>query len=106
MTLDTLERTTGTLEMIAQLYICKKLNTTQLIQRIHVSQQTAYRAIEKLKEFGLVQEEVEGVFPRRKNYVLSERGLRLAETPIYQWNSLLRNWTYADLPRESSKRKP
>jgi DNA-binding MarR family transcriptional regulator len=99
MTLDSLERTTGTLEMIVQLYLDKKLNTTQLIRRIHVSQQTAYRAIEKLKEFGLIQEEVEGVFPRRKNYILSDRGLQLAETPIYRWNSLLRNWTCVDFPK-------
>jgi predicted transcriptional regulator len=99
VTLDSLERTTGTLEMIAQLYVEKKLNTTQLIERVHVSQQTAYRAIEKLKEFGLILEEVEGVFPKRKNYILSDRGLQLAEAPIFRWNSLLRNWTPIDLPK-------
>lgn len=98
VTLDSLEKTTGTLEMIAQLYLKKKLNTTQLIERVHVSQQTAYRAIEKLKEFGLILEEVEGIFPKRKNYILSDRGLQLAEAPIYRWNSMLRNWTRIDLP--------
>jgi len=106
VTVDLLEKTTGTFEMIARLYLERKLNTTELIERVHVSQRTAYRAIEKLKEFGLVNEEVEGTFPKRKNYVLSKRGLRLAETPIYRWNSLLRNWIHADFPKESKARKP
>lgn len=105
MTLNALQRTAGTLEIMVHLYFDKKLSTTQLISRVHVSQQTTYRALDKLRKHRLIYEEVEDKFPRRKNYSLSDRGVELAETPIYRWNELLLNWEFQDSQIEAMKGK-
>ncbi|MEM4213931.1 MAG: winged helix-turn-helix transcriptional regulator [Candidatus Methanomethylicaceae archaeon] len=56
-----------------------KLSLLELREKSDLSNQTVYNNARRLKELGLIQEELEKEFPRRRLISLTEKGRKVAE---------------------------
>ncbi|MCX7914373.1 MAG: winged helix-turn-helix transcriptional regulator [Thermodesulfovibrionales bacterium] len=56
-----------------------KLSLLELREKSELSNQTVYNNARRLKEMGLIQEELENEFPRRRLISLTEKGRKVAE---------------------------
>lgn len=52
---------------------------SEAIRKVGASQQAVYNALRKLKDAGLIQEELEQEFPRRRLISLTEKGRKVDE---------------------------
>ncbi|MCK4457304.1 MAG: winged helix-turn-helix transcriptional regulator [Thermoplasmata archaeon] len=89
MALTSLHRTRGSLELIVYLYRKGEATTTELIRCTPACQETVYKALDQLLSLGMVRKEEEGVFPRRINFSLTEKGKKLAESSILEWDRIV-----------------
>ncbi|MEM3390548.1 MAG: winged helix-turn-helix domain-containing protein [Nitrososphaerota archaeon] len=75
------------LEAIEQTSACRILilllkeayPVSEIIYKVGASQQAVYNALRKLKDAGLIQEELEKEFPRRRLISLTDKGRKVAE---------------------------
>jgi len=56
-----------------------RLSLLELREKSDLSNQTVYNNVKRLLEMGLIQEELEQEFPRRRLISLTEKGKRVAE---------------------------
>ena len=56
-----------------------RLSLLELREKSNLSNQTVYNNARRLKEMGLIQEELEEEFPRRRLISLTEKGKKVAE---------------------------
>ncbi len=52
---------------------------SEIIRKVGASQQAVYNALRKLKDAGLIEEELEQEFPRRRLISLTGKGRKVAE---------------------------
>lgn len=90
MALSILQNTKGSLDLIVYLYGHEKSTTTTLIECTAACQETVYKALERLLSLGIIHREQEGVFPRRIYYSLTEKGKRMAESPVLEWDRMMK----------------
>lgn len=57
----------------------RKLTLSEIYQVAGMSPNTVQRAVEELKSMGLVKEDRENTFPRRRYFTLSEKGVKVVE---------------------------
>jgi DNA-binding MarR family transcriptional regulator len=56
-----------------------RLSLLELREKSDLSNQTVYNNVKRLLEMGLIQEELEETFPRRRLISLTEKGKKVAE---------------------------
>jgi len=56
-----------------------RLSLLELREKSDLSNQTVYNNVKRLLEMGLIQEELEETFPRRRLISLTEKGRKVAE---------------------------
>lgn len=69
----------ATLQILAYLFNKEKANRTDLRENLNAVMDTIYRALEKLKSLGLIEEVVSNSFPRTVEVYLTEKGVRVAK---------------------------
>lgn len=77
--LDSIQKPAGTMKILAYLHDKKKATITRMIADAGLSQNSAYAALENLKEKELVCVEKSEGFPVCKYYSLTERGETVAK---------------------------
>lgn len=75
--METLEQTSAC--RILVLLTKEAYPVSEIIRQVGSSQQAIYNALRKLKDAGLIQEELETDFPRRRLISLTEKGRKVAE---------------------------
>jgi len=76
--LETLEQTAAC-RILVYLYKEGDFAVSEIIRKVGSSQQAIYNALRKLRDAGLIQEELEETFPRRRLISLTEKGRKVAE---------------------------
>lgn len=76
--LDLLEQTSAC-RVLVYLLKSKSSTVSDILNKGNFSQTSLYNALRKLKDAGLIQEELEQEFPRRRLISLTEKGRKVAE---------------------------
>jgi DNA-binding HxlR family transcriptional regulator len=89
MSLQALERATGSLEIMVHLYFRGATAKTALARLLKRNHEALGRTVRTLRRLQLVEIENEESFPYRQLCVLTPAGRALVESPVYRWPSLL-----------------
>jgi predicted transcriptional regulator len=84
-----LERTTGSLELLAFLYTSGPASKTRIQHALRPTQYAIDRSLAVLMDYALVEVDEKNAFPFTKTYRLSSLGRRVAEAPVIVWSTLI-----------------
>jgi len=76
--LGPLEKSKGTLRIIAHIKEIGNSKITDIIRDTGLSPNTAYTIVRRLVELEIISQELSGEFPSKKGYTLTEVGQKLA----------------------------
>lgn len=76
--LKAIERPVGSMKILLHLHRHKKTTITDLLRSEHLNQKSAYSALGKLQDEGLIFQEECMDFPLRKYYLLTDKGRTVA----------------------------
>ena len=96
MAIHRIEETTGSLDILIELYIRGPRYKRQLFQSTRHSPETVTKALNGLAGLGLIRITIEQDFPYRQLCELTRLGRTLAEAPLFKWPVVL--WSGPDDP--------